>query len=94
MDLMSANRLPHEIKYKEGFYTFSYPYLQDKKQSKAITPNFISQISSQILDGRRTGYDLIDKVLYSGLMGRQKIMLGGMPETQYRMILGKGLSLQ
>lgn len=26
-------------------------------------------------------------------MGRQKIMLGGMPETQYRMILGKGVSV-
>ena len=26
-------------------------------------------------------------------MGRHKIMLGGMPETQYRMILGKGISI-
>lgn len=45
------------------------------------------------MDGRRTGYNVIDKVLYTGLMGKQKIMLGGMPETQYRMILGKGVSV-
>ena len=37
---------------------------------------------------------MIDKVLYTGLMGRQKVMLGGMPETQYRMILGKAISIQ
>jgi len=37
---------------------------------------------------------MIDQVLYSGLMGRHKIMLGGMPETQYRMILGKGISVE
>jgi hypothetical protein len=27
-------------------------------------------------------------------MGRQKIMLGSMPETQYRMILGKGVTVE
>lgn len=36
---------------------------------------------------------MIDKVLYTSLMGRHKVMLGGMPETQYRMILGKGISI-
>lgn len=45
------------------------------------------------MDGKRTGYNLIDKVLYAGLMGRHKVMLGGMPETQYRMILGKAVSV-
>lgn len=46
------------------------------------------------MDHQRTGYDLIDQVLYTGLMGRHKIMLGAMPETQYRMILGKGVSVE
>lgn len=36
---------------------------------------------------------MIDKVLYTSLMGKQKVMLGGMPETLCRMILGKGLSI-
>lgn len=26
-------------------------------------------------------------------MGRHKVMLGGMPDTLYKMILGKGLSI-
>lgn len=93
MDMLEKNTLPHETKYKNGYYSYSYPYIQDKKQSTAITENFISEISNQILDGKRTGYNLIDKVLYTGLMGRHKVMLGGMPETQYRMILGKGVSV-
>jgi hypothetical protein len=36
---------------------------------------------------------MIDKVLYTGLMGRHKIMLGGLPDVTYKMILGKGLSI-
>lgn len=35
----------------------------------------------------------MEKFLYTGLMGRHKVMLGGMPETLYKMILGKGLSI-
>ena len=27
-------------------------------------------------------------------MGKHKVMLGAMPETQYRMVLGGGLSIQ
>lgn len=27
-------------------------------------------------------------------MGRHKVMLGGMPETQYRMIVGQGVSVE
>lgn len=33
-------------------------------------------------------------MLYAGLMGKHKVMLGGMPETLYKMILGQSLSIQ
>ena len=35
----------------------------------------------------------MNRFLYTSLMGRQKVMLGGMPESLYKMILGKGLSV-
>jgi hypothetical protein len=78
-------------------YAYSYPFLQQKEAEQidqtAITKTFVNEVSAQILDGKRTGYDLIEKVLYTGLMGRHKIMLGGMPETHFRMVLGGGLSV-
>jgi len=36
---------------------------------------------------------MIEKVLYSSLLGKHKVMLGGMPETLCRMILGKALGI-
>jgi hypothetical protein len=45
------------------------------------------------LSGKRTEFPLIDKLLYTGLMGRHKVMLGGMPESLYKMILGKSLTI-
>jgi hypothetical protein len=54
---------------------------------------FINDIGDKILDGKRTGYNFIDKVLYSALMGKQKVMLGGMPETLFKMILGNSLTI-
>lgn len=37
MDMLRDNKLPKDIKYKEGLYAYSYPYLQEPEQSKAIT---------------------------------------------------------
>ena len=42
MDMQQKNHLPHEVKYKEGMYAYSYPSLQKKEQSTAITENFIT----------------------------------------------------
>lgn len=92
-DMVRDNHLPKNINYKQGLYAYSYPYLQQEGKNKALVETFIKEISTQVLGGKRTGYDLIDKVLYSGLMGKHKVMLGGMPETQFRMILGQGLSI-
>jgi hypothetical protein len=58
-----------------------------------ITPLFVNAVGEHVLGGMRSEYPLVDKFLYAGLMGRHKVMLGGMPETLYRMILGKSLTI-
>lgn len=74
--------------------------MQDPEKSKEITPIFQDAIGSKILGGVRTEYPEVDRVLYTALMGKNKVMLGGIPETLYHMILGifdlilgKGLSI-
>ena len=79
VDMLRSNQLPQEVNYRKGLYAYNYPELQEETQTKELQETFIKEISNEILEGKRTGYDLIDKVLYAGLMGKQKIMLGGMP---------------
>jgi len=45
------------------------------------------------LGGKLNEYPIMNKFLYTSLMGRHKVMLGGMPESLYKMILGKSLSV-
>ena len=92
--MLVNNSLPGNTTYKNGLYAYSYPFLQDSESTrKEITPAFVDVIGKHILGGRLDSHPLINKFLYTSLMGRHKVMLGGMPETLYKMILGKGLSI-
>ena len=94
LDMLTSNSLPNKTTYKNGLYAYSYPFLQDQEDTrKEITPLFVDVISKHILGGNLHTHPLINKFLYTSLMGRHKVMLGGMPETLYKMILGKGLSV-
>ena len=50
-------------------------------------------ISEHVLGGKRTGNTFLDKVLYTGLMGGHKIMLGGMPESLHKLVLGNSVTI-
>lgn len=91
--MINQNKIPDNLVYSKGLYTFSYEHIQDKTVNKDLTPIFIDTIGNHVLGGRRTDYPFIDKVLYASLMGRHKVMLGGMPETLRRLILGNSLSI-
>jgi hypothetical protein len=93
MDMIVQNKIPSEMNFTKGFYTYSHDLLQEKGLRKQLTEPFINAISEHILGGTRTGYYFIDKVLYTTLMGKQRVMLGGMPETLRRLILGNSLSI-
>jgi hypothetical protein len=94
LDMLVHNTLPSKTSYKNGLYAYSYPFLQDNENVRnEITPLFVDTIGKHILGGRLNEYPLMNKFLYTSLMGRHKVMLGGMPESLYKMILGKSLSI-
>jgi hypothetical protein len=37
MDMLNKNSLPKQLKYVDGFYSYSYPSIQKKEQSELIT---------------------------------------------------------
>lgn len=78
--MLLNNSLPNKTTYKNGLYAYSYPFLQDNPEVRnQITPVFIDAISEHILGGKRTEFPMVEKFLYTCLMGRHKVMLGGMP---------------
>ena len=94
LDMLVSNSLPSKTTYKNGLYAYSYPFLQDEPETrKQITPSFVDAISTHILGNQLNDYPIINRFLYTALMARHKVMLGGMPETLYKLILGKALSI-
>lgn len=80
LDMLVSNTLPDKTTYKNGLYAYSYPFLQDNEEvKKQITPLFVDTISKHILGGKLNEYPAMNKFLYTSLMARQKVMLGGMP---------------
>ena len=79
LDMIRENKVPDKLDYRKGFYSYNYNYIQDSNIHSQLTTPLAQSIGEHILGGKRTGYSLIDKVLYTGLMGGHKIMLGGIP---------------
>ena len=95
LDMLKKNKTFPELDYTEGFATFSYPYLQsDSKFSKELTKPFIDTISQNILVNNVSQYNLINQVLYTSLLGKQKVLLGDMPDPLLRQIVGNSVSIE
>eukprot|EP01016_Furgasonia_blochmanni_P055040 TRINITY_DN9140_c0_g3_i1.p1 TRINITY_DN9140_c0_g3~~TRINITY_DN9140_c0_g3_i1.p1 ORF type:complete len:320 (-),score=66.94 TRINITY_DN9140_c0_g3_i1:120-1079(-) len=94
MDMLQKNKVHTELKYNDGFSTYSYPYLQDKSTTKELSKPFVDAITKDLLNVNISeDFPLMNQVLYLSLMGKHKVILGDMPETLYRQQLGNNLSL-
>lgn len=95
LDMMKNNKVFTEIDYTEGVCTYSYPYLQsDQRFSKELTKPFIDIISKNIIHDQFSPYHLINQALYTSLMGKQKVLLGDMPDPLLRQIVGNTVSIE
>jgi len=95
LDMLRKNKVFTEVDYTEGFCTYSYPYLQsDSKYSQELTKPFIESISQNILANGASPYPLINQALFKGLLGKQKVILGEMPETLLRQIVGNTVGIE
>jgi len=50
-------------------------------------------IKHDIIGPNFSDYYSINKLLFTAMMGKHRVMLGGIPETLYRQILGNSVSL-
>ena len=95
LDMLRENDTQSNIDYTSGFATYSYPYMRkNQKSNKELTEPFIEFIKRNLL-GRELGpCHTITQSLFTGLLGKHKVLLGGMPEPLLRMQLGNRIAIE
>ena len=78
LDMLERNKAHTEFAFNDGFSTYSYPYIQEdnKELTKSLHGKFIESIDNNIVYKNYSDYFLINRALYTSLMGKQKVMLG------------------
>lgn len=93
LDMSYSNQIHLNLDYTKGFMTYSSPNLQEKSVHDNLTDKFIQSITDYVICDKWSPYHEINQSLFVGVMGKQKILLGDMPEILLRQILGNTISL-
>jgi len=94
LDMLRANNTHMKIDYTKGLVTYPYPDFQDERTHDNLHEKFIEAITNHIICDNWSPYYEINQLIFKGLMGKHKILLGDMSEVLLRQILGNSLSLE
>ncbi|CAD8207800.1 unnamed protein product [Paramecium octaurelia] len=94
LDMLNANKNMEEIDWSKGLSTYSYANIQSKEIQEANKNLFIQTIDEHIINHRYSEYYLINRVLYTALMGKHKVLLADMPDHLHKLNLGGTLEIQ
>lgn len=92
-DMLRANQVHMQLDYTKGLSTYAYPDLQDVRTHDNLKDKFVQAITDYIVCDNWSPYYEVNQILYKGLMGKQKIILGDMPDVLLRQIIGNSLTL-
>lgn len=93
LDMSYANQIHHNLDYTKGFITYSSPQLQEKSVHDNLTNKFVQAITDYVICDKWSPYHEINNILYEGVMGKHKVLLGDMPEILLRQIIGNTISI-
>ncbi len=94
LDMSNANQVHTKLDYTKGFVTYSSPNIQEKSVYDNLTEKFVKSITDYVIADKWSPYFEINSITYSGIMGKQKILMGDMPEVLLRQILGNTIYIQ
>lgn len=94
LDMANANQIHTKLDYTKGFVTYNYPALQLRASHDNLTEKLIGAITDYVVADKWSPFHEVNQILYESLMGKQKVVLGDMPEVLLRQILGNTLSIK
>lgn len=83
-----------KLDYTKGISTYAHVDHQDERTRDNNHDKFIEAITNHVVCDQWSPYYEINQILYMALMGKHKVLLGGMPEILLRQIIGNSLSLE
>ena len=90
LDMLSHNQVYSKLDLTHSFATYSHPAYQgidehSHDHQPSLTQPLIQSITQHILGTNfNQQYYAINQALYTSLLAKHKVMLGGMPDTLYR----------
>jgi hypothetical protein len=94
LDMSYANQVHTKLDYTKGFVTFSSSNLQLPSVHDNLKEKFVQCITDYVISDKWSPYHEINNIIYLGVMGKQKVLLGDMPEILLRQIIGNTISIQ
>lgn len=93
LDMSYANQVHTKLDYTKGFVTFSSPSLQESSVHANLKDKFVQAVTDYVIADKWSPYFEINNILYLGVVGKQKVLLGDMPDILLRQILGNTISI-
>lgn len=93
LDMSYANQIHLKLDYTKGFMCYSSPQLQEPVVHDNLTDKFIKAITDYVICDKWSPYHEINNILYTGVMGKHKVLLGDMPDILLRQIVGNTVSI-
>jgi hypothetical protein len=93
LDMSYANQIHNRLDYTKGFTTYSSPQLQEKSVHDNLTNKFVQAVTDYVICDKWSPYHEINNILFEGVMTKQKVLLGDMPEILLRQIIGNTISI-
>ena len=94
IDMLRTNQIHMKLDYTKGICTYPYIDIQDERTRDNNHDKFIEAITNHIVCDQWSPYYDINQILYMALMGKHRVLLGGMPELLLRQIIGNSLTLE
>ena len=94
LDMLRTNQTHMKLDYTKGLCTYAYPDLQDERARDNNHDKFVEAITNHIICDQWSPYFEVNQILFKALMGKQKVILGDMPELLLRQIVGNSLTLE
>lgn len=93
--MLNSNTIYDDTELTAGLTTYSHPYLLDpvKGGKDNLLEPFVKTINTHVVGRDISPYNIMNQALYQCLMGKQKVLLGEIPEILYRRIIANSLSL-